>query len=217
MFDEKGLVSNTAAGGSSGSGDAVGQGSNSDGSYTLTIPGDAFTNIMTTQLNLQITKTDSADASKLLEGAKFTLKEQGTENSMEVTTDKDGIATFTGIQWGATYELRETKAPSNYMTAGPWILEVGDEDATLYPATENTDGTLTKTGGTGTPLTVSGTERHESRRIEGAFGHHPRHFLGLRASRHRRSRDNLLYRRRPDADPRRGDPVVYPLQASKGG
>lgn len=158
VFDEKGLVSNTAAGGSSGSGDAVGQGSNSDGSYTLTIPGDAFTNTMTTQLNLQITKTDSADASKLLEGAKFTLKEQGTENSMEVTTDKDGIATFTGIQWGATYELRETKAPSNYMTAGPWILEVGDEDATLYPATENTDGTLTKTGGTGTPLTVSGTD-----------------------------------------------------------
>lgn len=152
------IQSNTAAGGSSGSGDAVGQGSNSDGSYTLTIPGDAFTNTMTTQLNLQITKTDSADASKLLEGAKFTLKEQGTENSMEVTTDKDGIATFTGIQWGATYELRETKAPSNYMTAGPWILEVGDEDATLYPATENTDGTLTKTGGTGTPLTVSGSD-----------------------------------------------------------
>lgn len=151
------VVSNTAASGSSGSGDAVGHGSNSDGSYTLTIPGDAFTNTMTTQLNLQITKTDSADASKLLEGAKFTLKEQGTENSMEVTTDKDGIALFEGIRRNTTYDLRETQAPSNYMTAGPWILEVRDEDATLYPATENPDGTLEKASDTdtGTALTVT--------------------------------------------------------------
>ena len=112
---------------------------------------------MTTQLNLQITKTDSADASKLLEGAKFTLKEQGTENSMEATTDKDGIALFEGIRRNTTYDLRETQAPSNYMTAGPWILEVRDEDATLYPATENPDGTLEKASDTdtGTALTVT--------------------------------------------------------------
>ena len=150
------VVSNTAATGSSGSGDAVGHGSNSDGSYTLTIPGDAFTNTMTTQLNLQITKTDSADASKLLEGAKFTLKEQGTENSMEVTTDKDGIALFEGIRRNTTYDLRETQAPSNYMTAGPWILEVGEDgSATLYPATEKAGGTLEKASNTGTALTVT--------------------------------------------------------------
>ena len=153
-FDYETVIENTASG-SSGSGDAVGQGSNSDGSYTLTIPGDAFTNTMTTQLNLQITKTDSADASKLLEGAKFTLKEQGTENSMEVTTDKDGTALFEGIRRNTTYDLRETQAPSNYMTAGPWILEVRDEDATLYPATENPDGTLDKASNTGTALTVT--------------------------------------------------------------
>lgn len=158
VFDVVGKVVSNTAGGSSGSGDAVGQGSNSDGSYTLTIPGDAFTNTMTTQLNLQITKTDSADASKLLEGAKFTLKEQGTENSMEVTTDKDGIALFEGIRRNTTYDLRETQAPSNYMTAGPWILEVRDEDATLYPATENPDGTLERAGETGTTLDVSGTD-----------------------------------------------------------
>lgn len=159
VFNADGSIqSNTAASGSSGSGDAVGHGSNSDGSYTLTIPGDAFTNTMTTQLNLQITKTDSVDASKLLEGAKFTLKEQGTENSMEVTTDKDGIALFSGIRRNATYYLYETQAPSNYMTAGPWILVVGDEDATLYPATKNPDGTLVKSEETGTPLTVTGTD-----------------------------------------------------------
>ena len=157
VFDVVGKVVSNTAGGSSGSGDAVGHGSNSDGSYTLTIPGDAFTNTMTTQLNLQITKTDSADASKLLEGAKFTLKEQGTENSMEVTTGKDGIALFEGIRRNTTYDLRETQAPSNYMTAGPWILEVGSDGATLYPATENPDGTLEKASDTdtGTALTVT--------------------------------------------------------------
>ena len=155
VFDANGkVISNTAAGGSSGAGEAVGQGSNSDGSYTLTIPGDAFTNTMTTQLNLQITKTDSVNAEKLLEGAKFTLKEQGSENSMEATTDKDGTALFEGIRRNTTYDLRETQAPSNYMTAGPWILEVGSEDATLYPATENPEGTLVKSEETRTPLTV---------------------------------------------------------------
>lgn len=157
VFDVVGKVVSNTAGGSSGSGDAVGHGSNSDGSYTLTIPGDAFTNTLTTRLDLQIVKTDSADASKLLEGAKFTLKEQGTENSMEVTTGKDGIALFEGIRRNTTYDLRETQAPSNYMTAGPWILEVRDEDATLYPATENPDGTLEKASDTdtGTALTVT--------------------------------------------------------------
>lgn len=150
------VVSNTAAPGSTGTGD-VSRGANADGSYTLTIPGDAFTNTMTTQLNLQITKTDSVDTKKTLEGAKFTLKEQGTENSMEVTTDKDGIALFSDIRRNTTYDLRETQAPSNYMTAGPWILEVRDEDATLYPATENPDGTLEKASDTdtGTALTVT--------------------------------------------------------------
>ena len=156
-FDYETVKENTAAGGSTGTG-GVSRGANADGSYTLEIPDYAFTNTMTTQLNLQITKTDSLDAEKLLEGAKFTLKEPGTENSMEVTTGKDGIATFTGIQRNTIYDLRETQAPSNYMTAGPWILEVGSEGATLYPATENPDGTLVKSGETGTPLTVTGTD-----------------------------------------------------------
>ena len=155
LFNVNGLVSNTA-GGSTGTGD-VSRGANPDGSYTLTIPGDAFTNTMTTQLNLQITKTDSVDASKLLEGAEFTLKETETGTSVDVTTGQDGIATFTGIRRNTTYDLRETQAPSNYMTAGPWILEVGSEDATLYPATENPDGTLERAG-EGTTLTVSGTD-----------------------------------------------------------
>ena len=161
VFNVNGMVSNTAGSGSSGSGDAVGQGSNSDGSYTLTIPGYAFTNRMTTQLNLQITKTDSVNAEKKLEGATFTLTKAGTENTegpLTGTTDQDGIATFTGIQRNTTYYLRETQAPSGYMTAGPWILDVGSEDATLYTATENPEGTLVKSEETGTTLTATGTD-----------------------------------------------------------
>ena len=168
LFDADGnVLSNTAADtGSTETGDAVGHGSNSDGSYSLVLEGDTFTNTMTTQVNLQIVKTDSVDNTRLLPGATFTLTRVGTENAespLTRTTDKDGIATFTGIQRGATYELRETKAPANYMTAGPWILEVGtDGNATLYPAAEK-DGTLEKTSETGTPLqfandTATGTD-----------------------------------------------------------
>lgn len=155
---------NTATTGSTGTGDAS-RGANADGSYTLEIPGIAFKNTMTTRLDLQIKKTDSVNAEKLLGGAEFTLTKAGTENTegsltaTTGTTDEKGIATFTGIQRGAKYYLRETKAPSNYMTAGPWILEVGEDgSATLYPATENPDGTLTQTGETGTTLTATGTD-----------------------------------------------------------
>ena len=157
-FDYETVKENTAAGGSSGSGDAVGHGSNSDGSYTLTIPGDAFTNTMTTQVDLQIVKTDSVDASKLLEGAEFTLKEPGTEPPVKATTGKDGIATFSGIRRNTTYYLYETQAPANYMVAGPWILEVGDTTATLYPAAEGENGTLTKSSETGTVLENIGSD-----------------------------------------------------------
>lgn len=169
LFDANGnVLSNTAADtGSTETGDAVGHGSNSDGSYSLVLEGDTFTNTMTTPLNLQITKTDSVDAERKLEGAKFTLTKTGTENAespLTRTTDKDGIATFTGIQRGATYELRETKAPANYMTAGPWILKVGaDGNAKYYPATEKADGTLVKTSDTDTGTALAVTDGTDSK------------------------------------------------------
>ena len=170
LFNADGdVISNTADTGSSGAGDAVGQGANPDGSYTLTIPGAAFTNTMTTQLNLQITKTDSVDG-ELLQGATFTLTKVGTENTEDPLTgitDEKGIATFTSIQRGATYELRETKAPANYMTAGPWILEVGtDGNATLYPATEKANGTLEKTSETDTGTALTVTDGTDSKVLE---------------------------------------------------
>ena len=159
LFDADGNVLSNTANTSTGSTETggVSRGANPDGSYTLVMDAPTFKNTMTTPLNLQITKTDSVDG-ELLQGAKFTLKEQGKETFVEVPTGKDGIATFANIQRGATYELRETKAPANYMVAGPWILEVkADGKATLYPATEKADKTLEKTSGTdtGTPLTVT--------------------------------------------------------------
>lgn len=134
---------------------------NPDGSYSLTINGSAFTNTIQTSppsLNLQLTKTDSNDPSKRLADATFLLKQAGTETGTEATTDSKGIATFAGISRNTTYYLYEKTPPANYMTAGPWILEVGESTATLYPAAEQEDGTLTNSGETGKPLTISGSD-----------------------------------------------------------
>ena len=154
VFNFDGLLSNTADTASTETG-GVARGSNSDGSYSLVMEGDTFINTMTTQVDLQIVKTDSVNKTKLLPGATFTLTKTGTENtegSLTATTDKDGIATFANIQRGATYYLRETEAPTGYMTAGPWILKVEESTATLYPATEGENGALTQTSETGTQL-----------------------------------------------------------------
>ena len=159
VFDANGkVISNTAKTSSTETG-GVSRGANADGSYTLVMDAPTFKNTMTTPLNLQITKTDSVNAEIKLEGATFTLQERGKETSLEVATRKDGIATFENIQRGATYYLREKTAPSGYMTAGPWILEVGaDGNATLYPATEGPEGTLVKSGEPETPLTATDTD-----------------------------------------------------------
>ena len=159
LFDADGnVLSNTAntSTGSTGTG-GVSRGANPDGSYTLVMDAPTFKNTMTTQVDLQIVKTDSMNKAKLLPGAEFTLTKVGTENPespLTGTTDQDGIATFANIQRGATYELRETKPPSGYMTAGPWILDVKESTATLYPATEGENGALTQTSDTGTQLEV---------------------------------------------------------------
>ena len=169
VFNFSGVVSNTATTGSSGAGDAVGQGANPDGSYTLVMDAPTFKNTMTTQVNLQIVKTDSVDSTNRLKDATFTLTKAGTENPenpLTGITDQDGIATFTGIQREAKYYLRETKAPANYMTAGPWILEVkADGKATLYPATEK-DGKLEKTNETDTGTALTVTDGTDSKVLE---------------------------------------------------
>ena len=158
LFDADGNVLSNTANTSTGSTETggVSRGANPDGSYTLVMDAPTFKNTMTTQLDLQIEKTDSVNGTKL-QGAKFTLTNPKTGVKVEKVTDgENGIATFANIQRGATYYLHETKAPANYMVAGPWILEVGaDGNATIFPATEKANGTLEQASDTGTPLTVS--------------------------------------------------------------
>ena len=128
---------------------------NADGSYSLKIKDTAFTNTMTTPLELKIVKTDQADETKHLPGAKFTLKKAGQETEKVETTDDSGIATFSGIEKNTIYYLYETEPPTKYMTAGPWILETKDGNTgVFYPAKENADGTLEKTALAGTAFVV---------------------------------------------------------------
>ena len=119
---------------------------NADGSYSLQIKDPAFTNNMTTPLELKIVKTDKDNPAKYLPGATFTLKKVGSETTTSDATNGDGIATFSGIEKNTTYYLYETEPPKGYMTAGPWILEIKDDNTGFYyPAKKNEDGTLVKT------------------------------------------------------------------------
>lgn len=143
---------------------------NPDGSYTLALNGDTFTNTQTASMNLKLIKTDSNDATKLLSGATFCLKKSDGTYDKTITTSgtgaDTGVALFEGLERNTTYYLWETKAPANYYEAGPWILETGNNNATLYPAkeeggklvkvNENDPGTLL--GGSGTdPILLTAT------------------------------------------------------------
>ena len=132
--------------------------SNADGSYSLQIKDPAFTNTMTTPLELKIVKTDKDKPETLLPGATFTLKKVGSETTTpDATTDDKGIATFSGIEKNTTYYLYETVPPKGYMTAGPWILEIGDNKGTFYPAQVKANGTLEKTAEMGTEIQFDNT------------------------------------------------------------
>lgn len=143
---------------------------NPDGSYTLALNGDTFTNTKTASMSLKLIKTDSNDATKLLSGATFCLKKSDGTYDKTITTSgtgaDTGVALFEGLERNTTYYLWETKAPANYYEAGPWILETGNNNATLYPAkeeggklvkvNENDPGTLL--GGSGTdPILLTAT------------------------------------------------------------
>ena len=136
---------------------AVDETPNADGSYSLQFKDPAFTNTMTTPLALKLVKTDKDKPETLLPGAKFRLQKEGETTTSEETTDDNGEATFSGIKKNSTYYLYETKPPKDYMTAGPWILEIQDNTGVFYPAKENADGILEKTAdaGTGTAFEVT--------------------------------------------------------------
>ena len=129
--------------------------SNADGSYSLQIKDPAFTNTMTTPLELKLVKTDKDNPAKYLPGAKFRLQKADGTTTPDATTDDKGIATFSDIKKNTTYYLYETEPPKGYMTAGPWILEIQDNKGTFYPAQVKTDGTLEKTADAGTSFIVT--------------------------------------------------------------
>lgn len=141
--------------------------SNPDGSYTLALNGDTFTNRTTASLNLKIVKTDSTNENNLLGGATFRLKKSDGTYDKTVTTsgtgENAGVALFEGLAKNAEYWLWETQAPANYYKSGPWILTVDENGgAKLYDAkpAENDPNTLVKVreNDTGTSLGSTGTD-----------------------------------------------------------
>lgn len=95
---------------------------------------------------LQITKKD-AENDRFLAGAKFKLYQfaDNYENTSinpiiireveEKQTDAEGKLTFDSLRGGNFYYLKETKAPDQYKSSGPWVIEVNkDGTAKFYDA-----------------------------------------------------------------------------------
>lgn len=104
---------------------------------------------------LQITKKD-AENDRVLAGAKFKLYQfaDNYENTginpiiikevEEKQTDAEGKLTFDSLRGGNLYYLKETKAPDQYKSSGPWVIKVNkDGRAMFYDAdcTENENTT----------------------------------------------------------------------------
>lgn len=104
---------------------------------------------------LQLTKKD-AENGHVLAGAEFRLYQFADNyvdksiNSIDIsevttlTTDVEGKLTFSSLRGGSLYYLKETKAPNQYQSSGPWVIEVNkDGTAQFYDAdcTENENTT----------------------------------------------------------------------------
>ena len=104
---------------------------------------------------LQLTKKD-AENGRVLAGAEFKLYQFADNyvdtsiNSIDISkveekqTDAEGKLTFDSLRGGNLYYLKETKAPDQYKSSGPWVIEVNkDGTAKFYDAdcTENENTT----------------------------------------------------------------------------
>ncbi|HCG97141.1 MAG TPA: hypothetical protein DEV89_03590 [Erysipelotrichaceae bacterium] len=114
----------------------------------------AFKNIEQSY-GLQITKKD-AENDRVLAGAEFKLYEfaDNYENTnissinisevKTLITNEDGKLKFDSLRGGNLYYLKETKAPDQYKSSGPWVIKVNkDGRAMFYDAdcTENENTT----------------------------------------------------------------------------
>ncbi len=71
---------------------------------------------------IQVTKTD--ESGNVLENARYAVYKNGaTTPSALATTNKNGIAEFTGLEFGATYVVKEYEAPNGY--------KLSDEEFTI--------------------------------------------------------------------------------------
>lgn len=114
--------------------------------YVLYEPGNAT--IPTTSISLKKIETGNAD--KVLQGATFKIERQHGNtwtSGQELTTDESGVITFKGLPKG-TYQITETKAPSDY-----------DElkDPIYFNVSYDTTGRLQITGLTGDTLDEDGS------------------------------------------------------------
>lgn len=127
--------------------------------------------------DLKLTKKDKDKNTKTLSGAEFELyrvvnnyndADIQTVNLVEQpvirVTDDQGELRFSSIRGGELYYLKETKAPDQYKTSGPWMIKVEkDGTAMFYDAnciekkddstgyltlTKNSKGTFWKGDGT---------------------------------------------------------------------
>lgn len=104
---------------------------------------------------LQLTKKD-AENDRVLAGAEFKLYQFADNyvdtsiNSIDIsevatlTTDPEGKLKFDSLRGGNLYYLKETKAPDQYKSSGPWVIKVNkDGKAQFYDAdcTENENTT----------------------------------------------------------------------------
>lgn len=109
--------------------------------------------------DLQLTKIEKNKSTKQLPGAEFKLyrlKNNYNDKSIQTvnlvedpvsqTTNNDGKLTFTSLRGGQLYYLKETKAPDQYKTSGPWMIKIEKNGtAKFYDAdcieTDNTSST----------------------------------------------------------------------------
>lgn len=86
------------------------------------------------------------ETEKVLPGAVFGIYMDGSDEALQtVTTDENGMATFTDLRYG-TYEIKELKAPEGYSVNSQTIKFTIDDDKNYQKVYEFYDVPIPKTG-----------------------------------------------------------------------
>lgn len=100
----------------------------------FTLPSARITQVTEAEsTNLVLHKINKKN--EALQGARFTLKNEATEEKQTSTSDANGNATFSKLTEG-TYTLTEDAAPTNYIpSVDNWVVKVAKNDAGTLVAT----------------------------------------------------------------------------------